>query len=175
MKRIFAVLTALVMLIPVCGALAEDLPSRITAIESQLAAIQAELDSIKEEMNKTDDAAGAALTLSATEQLLTLLAKWDGKYVILVNKDTDIKTLKDMNGKDIYCDMYQFGIEVSVSDMSDFMDAAGVEMQIGLGNNIPQFFDQMAGDRNLVAFIPKSEADSNSLQEDPNLMVLTFK
>lgn len=115
------------------------------------------------------------LTLTATSDLHNLLNTWDGKYVILVNKDTDIKTLEDLNGKKIYCDMYTFGMETSVSDMVAFQTAAGVQMEIGLGNNIPQFIEQMSDDKNLVAFIPKTYADSNSLQDSPNLKVVVFK
>jgi len=115
------------------------------------------------------------LTLNATNDLLNLLTTWDGKYVIFVNQDTDIKTLEDLNGKKIYCDMYTFGMETSVSDMAAFKTAAGVQMEIGLGNNISQFFGQMSEDKNLVAFIPATYADSNSLQDSPNLKIVVFE
>lgn len=115
------------------------------------------------------------LTLDATDSLLALLDSWDGKYVIFVNEDTTIKTLEDLNGKNIFCDMYSFGMETSISDMAAFTKAAGVQMQIGLGNNMPQFFDQMAGDRNMLGFIPKAEAESNALQDNPNLKIVLFK
>jgi hypothetical protein len=39
------------------------------------------------------------LTLKATGDLLNLLDTWDGKYVLFVNKNTDIKTLEDLNEK----------------------------------------------------------------------------
>jgi TRAP-type uncharacterized transport system substrate-binding protein len=104
-----------------------------------------------------------------------LLDTWNDKYVIFVNKNTDIKTLEDLNGKNIYCDMYTFGMETAVNDMAAFRTAAGVQMEIGLGNNIPQFFQQMAEDKNLVAFIPKTDADSNSLQDNPDLKIVVFK
>ena len=116
-----------------------------------------------------------ALTLKATGDLLKLLDTWDGKYVIFVNKNTDIKTLEDLNGRNIFCDMYTFGMETAVSDMAAFNTAAGVQMQIGLGNNMPQFLQQMAGDKNMVGFIPKTEADSNSLQDNPDLKIVVFK
>jgi hypothetical protein len=115
------------------------------------------------------------LTLKGTSDLLQLLDTWNGKYVIFVNKNTDIKTLEDLNGKNILCDMYTFGLEASVSDMAAFNTAAGIQMQIKLGNNIPQFFQQMAEDKNMVAFIPKTEADSNSLQDNPDLKIVLFK
>ena len=115
------------------------------------------------------------LTLKATGDLLKLLDTWDGKYVIFVNKNTDIKTLEDLNGKNIFCDMYTFGMDTAVSDMAAFNTAAGVQMQIGLGNNMPQFLQQMAGDKNMVGFIPKTEAGSNSLEDNPDLKIVVFK
>ncbi len=115
------------------------------------------------------------LTLNATDDLLNLLNTWNGKYVIFVNKDADIKTFEDLNGKKIYCDMYTFGMETSVSDMAAFQTAAGIQLEIGLGNNISQFFQQMSEDKNLVAFIPKTYADSNSLQDSPNLKIVVFE
>jgi hypothetical protein len=71
--------------------------------------------------------------------------------------------------------MYTFGMETTVKDMAAFNTAAGVQMQIGLGNNMPQFLQQMAGDKNMVGFIPKTEADSNSLQDNPDLKIVVFK
>jgi hypothetical protein len=115
------------------------------------------------------------LTLKATGDLLKLLDTWNGKYVILVNKNTDIKTLEDLNGKNIFCDMYLFGMEASVKDMAAFKTAAGVQMQIEIGNNMPQFLKLMTEDKNLVAFIPKKEADGNSLQDNPDFKIVLFK
>ena len=115
------------------------------------------------------------LTLNATNDLLNLINTWNGKYVIFVNKDTDIKTLEDLNGKNIYCDMYTFGMGACFTDMVAFQTAAGVQMEIGLGNNIPQFFQQMAEDKNLVAFIPTTYADENSLQDNPDLKIVVFE
>lgn len=115
------------------------------------------------------------LTLKATGDLLKLLDRWDDKYAVFINIDTDIEALEDLNGKKIYCDMYTFGLETAVNDMSAFNTAAGVEMEIGLGNNIDQFFDQLAGDKNKLGFLPKTVADSNSVQNDPNLMIVVFE
>jgi hypothetical protein len=66
-------------------------------------------------------------------------------------------------------------METAMSDMAAFNSAAGVQMQIGLGNNIPQFLQQMTEDKNMLAFIPKEMADGSSLQDDPNLKVVVFK
>ena len=115
------------------------------------------------------------LTLNATGDLLKLLDTWNGKYVIFVNKNTDITSLADLNGKDMICDMYTFGMETAVTDMAAFNTAAGVQMQIGLGNNVPQFLQQMADNKNMVAFIPKTMADGNSLQDNPDLKIVLFK
>ena len=115
------------------------------------------------------------LTLKATGDLLKLLDTWNGRYVILVNMNTDIKTLEDLNGKNIFCDMYTFGMEPSVKDMAAFKTAAGVQMQIEIGNNMPQFLKLMAEDKNMLGFIPKKEADSNSLQDNPDFKIVLFK
>jgi hypothetical protein len=115
------------------------------------------------------------LTLNATSDLLALLHRWNGKYVIFANMDTDIRTLEELNGRTIYIDGKTFGFDTTLSDVAAFMAAAGVKMDVGLGNNIPQFLEVMSRDRNLIALIPKTYADSNSLQGRPNLKTVVFK
>lgn len=172
MKRIFVTLVALVLFIPVCSGYAEDLSIRISAIEAQLQSIQAELNAIKEDIKKEGS---DVLTIQATAELSKLLDIWDGKYAIFINKNTDIKTLEDLNGRSIYCDMYTFGMETAVSDMSAFIAATGINMEIGLGNNIPQFLNLMSEDKNMIGFLPKSVADSNSIQGNTEFLTVLFE
>jgi hypothetical protein len=116
------------------------------------------------------------LTLNATGELRELLKTWNGKYVIFIHKDTDIKTLRDLNDKELYCDMYTHGYDC-VGDMNGFMKAAGVKMSIGLGNNVPQFLNLMAdnANKNMISFIPKEIAGNEAIRNSPNLKTVVFK
>ena len=116
------------------------------------------------------------LTLKATDDLRKLLKTWDGKYVIFIHKDTDIKTLEDLNDKQLYCDMYTHGA-ASVGDMNDFIKATGVKMSIGLGNNVPQFLNLMANteNKNMISFIPKGIAGNEAIRNSPILKTVVFK
>ena len=114
------------------------------------------------------------LTLNATGELRELLKTWNGKYVIFIHKDTNIKTLGDLNDKNLYCDMSTSDF---MGDMSAFMKAAGVKMSIGLGNNVPQFLNLMANDanKNMLSFIPKEIAGNEAIRNSPNLKTVVFK
>lgn len=124
------------------------------------------------EVSTTDS---KVITLKATDELLTLLETWDGKYTIFVNKNTEIETLEDLNGKPIYCDIYTYGIDVAVDDMGQFTLAADVEMDIGFGNNMPQFLNLMAEREGMVGFLPTMDADENDLKNNPDLKIIVFE
>ena len=114
------------------------------------------------------------LTLKATSDLLKLLDTWNGKYVVIVGKNTEIKTLEDLNGRPVLWDrLYDVGI--SGKDADAFTAATGVMPLIAFGNDIPQFLQLMSGNQNIVAFVSKANADSNSLQSNPNLKIIVFE
>lgn len=115
------------------------------------------------------------LTLTASSDLLQLLSKWGGKYVFFVNKDTDIKTLEDLNGKSLFCNMFNIGMETALGEMGKFQAASGIKMKNELGNNNTQFLDQLAKDKNKLGFLLKTEADKNALKDNPNLKLVEFK
>lgn len=114
------------------------------------------------------------LTLKATNDVLKLLEMWNGKYVVIVSKNTDIKTLSDLNGAFALCDS-AFKTATASKDMAEFNAAAGTTMLITYGTNIPQFLQIMSGNQNIVAFVTKSNADTNSLQSNPNLKIIVFE
>jgi hypothetical protein len=104
-----------------------------------------------------------------------LLKTWNGKYVVVVGQNTNIKTLEDLSKNPPVLWDRLYDIQESGFDADAFQAASGLQLAIVYGDSIPQFLQLMSGNPNIVAFVSKEKADSTSLQSNPNLKIVVFE
>jgi hypothetical protein len=114
------------------------------------------------------------LRIEAPKPLLDVCRKWNGKYVFFAHQDGGIKRMADLAGKTLMIAGIDADIGTMMGDATEFLKAAGIDMQLALQNN-PEMYDKQFLEKNdTVGFMIASLAGHYKFAQNDKLARIVF-
>lgn len=113
------------------------------------------------------------LSLAAPQAVLDIWQELGQKYVIYVQKAAGFQEFQDLNGKNLYIEIIDLGMEEALQDASAFTKAGNLKMDFSLQNN-DIYKTQFREQTNNIAWVTPAIAERFGFPADPDLQRLEF-
>ena len=114
------------------------------------------------------------IRLKAPEEVTRLWEKWNGKYVMYVHKEANVKTFKDIDGMSLMVALIESPDEI-IEDASSFRKKSGFKLMIGMQNNPSMFDSQFLGSTGDIGMMVPKVAKHYTFDKNAKLARLEFE